>query len=134
MSVSVIDHIPPSTEYATTTTPPSRIAHDRSSGKRTEKIAAYAEVEDPLYLAEKDNRYLTFSRAVRLLGAVRGRRLLDVGAYCGIFADVAQRAGFGTAALLRHHFTRQLGIAPSAYRRRFACVEPSAMAEAAPAT
>ena len=45
MSVSVIDHIPPSTEYATTTTPPSRIAHDRSSGKRTEKIAAYAEVE-----------------------------------------------------------------------------------------
>ncbi|GAA1422294.1 GlxA family transcriptional regulator [Agrococcus citreus] len=46
---------------------------------------------------------------------------------------VAQQAGFGTAALLRHHFTRQLGIAPSAYRRRFACVEPSAMAEAAPA-
>ena len=37
---------------------------------------------------------------------------------------VAQQAGFGTAALLRHHFTRQLGVAPSAYRRRFACVEP----------
>lgn len=37
---------------------------------------------------------------------------------------VAQQAGFGTAALLRHHFTRQLGVAPSAYRRRFACPEP----------
>lgn len=41
---------------------------------------------------------------------------------------VAQQAGFGTAALLRHHFTRQLGVAPSAYRRRFACVEPAPMA------
>ena len=36
---------------------------------------------------------------------------------------VAHQAGFATAALLRHHFTRQLGIAPSAYRRRFACPE-----------
>ncbi|RWR24784.1 helix-turn-helix domain-containing protein [Agrococcus lahaulensis] len=36
---------------------------------------------------------------------------------------VAQQAGFGTAALLRHHFTRQLGVAPSAYRRRFAVSE-----------
>ncbi|SDS20484.1 helix-turn-helix domain-containing protein [Agrococcus carbonis] len=38
---------------------------------------------------------------------------------------VAQQAGFGTAALLRHHFSRQLGVSPSAYRRRFACPEPS---------
>ena len=38
---------------------------------------------------------------------------------------VAPRAGFGTAALLRHHFTRQRGVAPSAHRRRFACVEPA---------
>lgn len=37
---------------------------------------------------------------------------------------VAQQAGFGQAALLRHHFTRQLGVSPSAYRRRFACPEP----------
>ena len=39
--------------------------------------------------------------------------------------SVAQQSGFGTAALLRHHFTRQLGVAPSAYRRRFACPEPA---------
>ncbi|WP_413317008.1 helix-turn-helix domain-containing protein [Agrococcus sp. 1P02AA] len=36
---------------------------------------------------------------------------------------VAQQAGFGTAALLRHHFARQLGTSPSSYRRRFACPE-----------
>lgn len=42
---------------------------------------------------------------------------------------VAQQAGFGTAALLRHHFTRQLGVAPSSYRRRFACPEMASVAE-----
>lgn len=34
---------------------------------------------------------------------------------------VAERAGFGTAALLRHHFRRVIGVTPSDYRRRFAC-------------
>ena len=33
--------------------------------------------------------------------------------------QIANRAGFGNAAALRHHFTRRLGIAPAAYRRRF---------------
>jgi transcriptional regulator GlxA family with amidase domain len=32
---------------------------------------------------------------------------------------VAQRSGFGTAAMLRHHFTRQVGTSPAAYRRTF---------------
>jgi AraC family transcriptional activator FtrA len=32
---------------------------------------------------------------------------------------IAQRAGFGTAALLRHHFQRHTGVAPTAYRRSF---------------
>ncbi|HET9597541.1 MAG TPA: class I SAM-dependent methyltransferase [Anaeromyxobacteraceae bacterium] len=62
-------------------------------------LAAYAGVEDPLYLAEKDNRYLTFRRALRLLGPPRGRRLLDVGAYCGFFVDVARQAGFAAEGL-----------------------------------
>jgi hypothetical protein len=57
-------------------------------------LAAYGAVEDPLYLAEQDNRYLTFRRALRFLGPPRGRRLLDVGAYCGFFVDVARQAGF----------------------------------------
>lgn len=33
--------------------------------------------------------------------------------------DVAHRCGFGSAALLRHHFQRQRGLAPAEYRRRF---------------
>ncbi|HLZ36229.1 MAG TPA: helix-turn-helix domain-containing protein [Mycobacteriales bacterium] len=32
---------------------------------------------------------------------------------------VAERTGFGSAANLRHHFTRWVGVAPHAYRRTF---------------
>jgi transcriptional regulator GlxA family with amidase domain len=35
--------------------------------------------------------------------------------------SVATRSGFGTAALLRHHFRRVVGVAPQDYRRRFSC-------------
>ena len=41
---------------------------------------------------------------------------------------VADRAGFGTATLLRHHFRRVIGITPSDYRRRFACEDCEATA------
>jgi transcriptional regulator GlxA family with amidase domain len=34
--------------------------------------------------------------------------------------SVARRAGFSSAALLRHHFARSLGTTPQTYRRRFA--------------
>ena len=34
---------------------------------------------------------------------------------------IAERAGFGTATLLRHHFRRIIGVTPSDYRRNFAC-------------
>jgi transcriptional regulator GlxA family with amidase domain len=33
---------------------------------------------------------------------------------------IADRAGFGSAALLRHHFMRRVGTTPQAYRRTFA--------------
>ncbi|WP_367136522.1 helix-turn-helix domain-containing protein [Saccharothrix sp. HUAS TT1] len=33
--------------------------------------------------------------------------------------DVAHRCGFGTAALLRHHFVSVVGVAPKDYRRSF---------------
>ena len=32
---------------------------------------------------------------------------------------IARRSGFGNAALLRHHFQRHTGVAPTAYRRAF---------------
>lgn len=34
---------------------------------------------------------------------------------------VADKSGFGTATLLRHHFRRIIGVTPSDYRRRFSC-------------
>lgn len=33
--------------------------------------------------------------------------------------EIARRSGFGTAEMLRHHFTRQLGTTPTHYRRTF---------------
>lgn len=35
--------------------------------------------------------------------------------------DIAEATGFGTAALLRHHFHKVVGVAPNDYRRTFAC-------------
>jgi transcriptional regulator GlxA family with amidase domain len=32
---------------------------------------------------------------------------------------VAGRSGFGTGAMLRHHFARVVGVSPAAYRRTF---------------
>jgi 2-polyprenyl-3-methyl-5-hydroxy-6-metoxy-1,4-benzoquinol methylase len=64
-----------------------------------EILRAYEEVVDPVYMAERANRILTFRRAVRLLGPGRGRRLLDVGAYCGYFLEVARESGFEAEGL-----------------------------------
>jgi len=33
--------------------------------------------------------------------------------------EVAQHSGFGTAAMLRHHFTRERGTSPRSYARAF---------------
>jgi SAM-dependent methyltransferase len=57
-------------------------------------LKAYGAVEDPVYVGERDNRYFTFRRVLSRLGRARSRRLLDVGAYCGYFVDVAGQAGF----------------------------------------
>ena len=36
---------------------------------------------------------------------------------------VADKSGFGTATLLRHHFRRVIGVTPTDYRRRFSCTD-----------
>jgi transcriptional regulator GlxA family with amidase domain len=43
---------------------------------------------------------------------------------------VADKSGFGTATLLRHHFRRVIGVTPSDYRRRFACGDSEVAATA----
>ena len=57
------------------------------------------------------HRWLTLQRVLR------AQRLLedtDLG-----IDDVAERSGFGTGALLRHHFRKVVGVAPADYRRTF---------------
>ena len=39
---------------------------------------------------------------------------------------VAARCGFGTGAMLRHHFARIVGVSPAAYRRAFRDRRPAA--------
>ncbi|MFS8100597.1 helix-turn-helix domain-containing protein [Lentzea alba] len=59
------------------------------------------------------NKWLSLQRVLH------ARRLLEE---TDLDVDaVAARSGFGTAALLRHHFHRVVGIAPSDYRRTFSC-------------
>ncbi|MFH5210870.1 helix-turn-helix domain-containing protein [Antrihabitans spumae] len=36
--------------------------------------------------------------------------------------SISSRCGFGSSALLRHHFNRVVGLAPVDYRRRFGCM------------
>jgi len=60
----------------------------------------YAAVEDPLYLEEREGRVLTFEHHLRplerLTGPPAGRALLDVGAYTGVFLEIAARHGWET--------------------------------------
>lgn len=47
----------------------------------------------------------------------RARELLESGGLS--VEEVATRVGFGSAATLRHHFRRKLGLSPATYRARF---------------
>jgi transcriptional regulator GlxA family with amidase domain len=58
------------------------------------------------------HRWLTMQRVLHARGLLEETQL-------GI-DDIAQEAGFGTAALLRHHFHRIVGVSPHDYRRTFA--------------
>lgn len=44
--------------------------------------------------------------------------------------EIARASGFGSAAILRHHFGRVLGTSPQAYRRQFACTDDAERAAA----
>ncbi|HZD10055.1 MAG TPA: class I SAM-dependent methyltransferase [Candidatus Binatia bacterium] len=64
----------------------------------SELFEAYVAVQDETYVRERAGRELTFRRHLqslhRFTGAPEGRRLLDVGAYIGVFVEVASAAGW----------------------------------------
>ena len=57
------------------------------------------------------NKWLTMQRVLH------ARRLLEDTALS--VDGVADESGFGSAALLRHHFNKVVGVAPKDYRRTF---------------
>lgn len=63
----------------------------------------YASVEDPLYVEERRGRELTFQRHLtefeKETGLGAEDRILDIGAYIGIFVEVAERAGWRASGL-----------------------------------
>ena len=85
-----------------------------------ELLQTYAAVEDETYVQERVGRELTFERHLQKLESITGpagnRTLLDVGAYIGVFVEVASRAGW-----------QALGVEPSTWavevaRQRELCV------------
>jgi len=61
-------------------------------------LETYEAVEDPLYIEEREGRVLTFEHHLkpleRLTGPPKGRPLLDVGAYTGVFVEIATQHGW----------------------------------------
>ncbi len=61
-------------------------------------LETYEAVKDPLYIEEREGRVLTFEHHLRplerLTGPPDGRRLLDIGAYTGVFVEIAARHGW----------------------------------------
>ncbi len=63
-----------------------------------ELLAAYTAVEDETYVHERAGRELTFRKHLQALekvvGPANGRSLLDIGAYIGVFVQVAAQRGW----------------------------------------
>ncbi len=92
-------------------------------------LDAYTAVEDETYVEERHGRELTFRHHLRqverIVGPADGRALLDVGAYIGVFVEVAAAAGW-----------RAQGVEPSAWasaeaRRRGLAVHAGTLESAA---
>ena len=71
-------------------------ANPRQDGAQI--LETYVAVQDPLYVEEREGRVLTFEHHLRplerLTGPPGGRMLLDVGAYTGVFVEIAARHGW----------------------------------------
>ncbi len=66
-------------------------------------IGAYETVVDETYAEEREGRELTFEKHLaqleKMIGRGDGRTLLDIGAYIGVFVEVAARAGWAAEGI-----------------------------------
>jgi 2-polyprenyl-3-methyl-5-hydroxy-6-metoxy-1,4-benzoquinol methylase len=71
-----------------------------------EILDSYVAVEDPLYLQERDGRVLTFERHLRPLEQIKAPpgKLLDVGAYTGVFVEIAAQHGWEACGVEPSHW------------------------------
>ncbi|MGB3714963.1 MAG: class I SAM-dependent methyltransferase [Candidatus Promineifilaceae bacterium] len=77
-----------------------------------ELLDAYSAVEDDRYVLERAGRERTFTKHLKALekytGAGNGRRLLDVGAYIGVFVEVAQTNGWDAIGIEPSHWAVEI--------------------------
>lgn len=73
-----------------------------------ELAALYTAVEDKTYVEEREGRELTFEKHLHALqaftGPANGRSLLDVGAYIGVFVDIARQNGWSAEGIEPSHW------------------------------
>ena len=69
----------------------------------TELLTAYTAVTDDMYVQERTGRELTFQKHLqameKVVGSADGRSLLDVGAYIGVFVEIAMAAGWAVCGV-----------------------------------
>jgi transcriptional regulator GlxA family with amidase domain len=94
------------------------------------RLAARAAMSERTFARRfRDETGTTPHQWVMLQRVALAERLLESGGM-GI-EEVSRRSGFGSAAMLRHHFARLRRTTPTAYRRTFGCEVPEQMDEAA---
>jgi AraC family transcriptional regulator, transcriptional activator FtrA len=94
------------------------------------RLAAHAAMSERTFARRfRDETGTTPHQWVMLQRVALAERLLERGGM-GI-EEVARRSGFGSAAMLRHHFARLRRTTPTAYRRTFGCDLPIPAEEAA---
>ena len=69
-------------------------------------LDSYVAVKDPLYVQEREGRVLTFERHLRPLEKLKSPpgRLLDIGAYTGVFVEIARQHGWDAWGLEPSHW------------------------------
>ena len=77
-----------------------------------ELLAVYSAVEDQTYVLERAGRVKTFTKHLiaieKFSGEGNGRHLLDVGAYTGVFVEVAQNKGWNAIGVEPSHWAVEI--------------------------